>query len=324
MLTDTSIDPEARISGLKMMARDREPEAFDTLQSILESTKENEQVRMGAAHAVCLLDKRDAYPLVLKALSGDDVEIRNEVISNIYMLHDSRLLFPLVNLFNQLDDKKVHDWHAESDIVRAIGYTADPRAVNFLQNLDDHPQLQQAARAAYESCRVNHDFMYTFHGKESKRLKATKGEHFKGHVLRGKQTLRNPTVDEFLRDEMQDGFGMASYVVQPNDPEKPFDLHNVSMTIALRRSEHLVTSAKGEDVLAAGEIGFDLESGEIGYLSNQSAGYMPGVSSIAWIRGALGRTDIQPREFTNVWPAHDYCSPDFLIIHPLYRESSQS
>jgi hypothetical protein len=71
------------------------------------------------------------------------------------------------------------------------------------------------------------------------------------------------------------------------------------MLLAARRSEH-VMCAGGRDVLAAGEIEF--EGGEVTYVSNQSTGYCPDVSSWPVVapaldRAGIGRPDAYSAEF---------------------------
>ncbi|MFY1688460.1 hypothetical protein [Plantactinospora sp. WMMB782] len=80
------------------------------------------------------------------------------------------------------------------------------------------------------------------------------------------------------------------------------------LRLAPRRSEH-VSCAEGQDVLAAGEVAFELESTRrsaassgrwvVGYVSNQSTGYCPDLDSWAAVAPALDRAGLpHPGGFT--------------------------
>ena len=90
---------------------------------------------------------------------------------------------------------------------------------------------------------------------------------------------------EWLRgnpDSLADG---STYVV---------DLRGV-LRLAPRRSEH-VHCASGDDVLGAGEIRFGRTGStlRVAYLSNQSAGYCPDVTSLEMVVAAIRRTGVNP------------------------------
>jgi hypothetical protein len=78
------------------------------------------------------------------------------------------------------------------------------------------------------------------------------------------------------------------------------DVHG-SLWLAPRRSEH-VACARGNEVLAAGEIQFEPDAGEwiVNEISNQSTGYCPNLNSWSAVEGALDRAGVgHPDNFTH-------------------------
>ena len=86
-------------------------------------------------------------------------------------------------------------------------------------------------------------------------------------------------------------------------------------------NEH-VAVARGEDVIAAGEIKF--EKGEDGwtttYMNNRSNGYFPATSCLHWLTNALDRAGIpHSGKWDYTHPREGCNDADFLSIHPLYQ-----
>ena len=110
----------------------------------------------------------------------------------------------------------------------------------------------------------------------------------------GEPILSSANVLSWLHNTNQtqevDGLFWATYIVSKEE----------TLYISDRRSEH-VACAKGEEVLAAGEIGFGIEKGkpEILEISNQSTGYCPEPESWNTVEKVLRNTQIPfPTDFT--------------------------
>ena len=113
-----------RIDAIILAGQKKEQGARDALRMIIHNEKDALEARVHAVRALCNLDKHEAYPVLLETLDNPNQEIRMEAITSSYFLGDSRILFPLVNLYNRLDPEKEEDLLARYAIIRALGASA--------------------------------------------------------------------------------------------------------------------------------------------------------------------------------------------------------
>jgi hypothetical protein len=313
---DKNLDPEERSRSITLLARCKRAEALQTLKTIVDDERDPLQVRVYAVNGLLQLDKREVFPLLPQLLTHKHPDIRKEAIDSAHLLADSRMLFPLVNLYHRLDPAKEEDALARYAILRALGQMGDPRATGFLDHICVSPD-QNAKRLAEEArreCAGNSMMRYTFAGDEEKYRIALRGTHYQGAPLYDARNLLEERVQRFLTDARQpDGLCYATYVVLPDDEFHLEESSTCHLILAPRRSEH-VTAARGKDVLAAGEIGIDPQALTIPYIDNHSAGYLPDASSFAWVSKALEHTELplKTRAFSSVYPPNGYFTEDFL------------
>jgi hypothetical protein len=308
---------EERNDAIILAGRKREPGACDALAGIINDETDELDARVHAARALCSLDKHDAYPVFLEILASPNKEIILEAIASAYLLNDTRTLFPLVNLHNKLDTAKEQDSLAGYEIIRALGASADPRSTMFLEELckSENADTARLSKEALAECKGVSEMLYTFNGPEAQRKNAaeTKG----GKVIWSKQDLK--TALAAMKDEQIGGACYATYVVLPHTGDRPFS-NGCYLVLAPRRSEH-VFAAKGQDILAAGEIGINQETLAVEYIDNHSGGYLPDATSFKWVKNALVQAEINcPKGFSALYPDGGYFTDAFLSQQPLYKK----
>ncbi|MEM2915937.1 MAG: HEAT repeat domain-containing protein [Candidatus Woesearchaeota archaeon] len=309
-----------RIDAIMLTGRKKEPQAYKTLAKIIQDENDELEARVHAVRALCNLDKHEAYPILLKTLENANKDIRLEAIASAYLLNDSRILFPLVNIYNQLNPNNEEESIERYAIIRALGASEDSRATEFLKSLCTSKDTNTArlAREALNACRFASEMLYTFNGPESQRNEATRKNI--GRAIWSAQDLKKAI--SMIKDEQKNGAYYATYVILPIDKDIPFGKgKGCYLVLAPRRSEH-VCVAKGQDVLGAGEIGINKETLEVDYVDNHSGGYLPGKTSFRWVKNALDRARINCplKEFSANYPPNGYFTDEFLSQQPLYKK----
>ncbi len=309
---------EERIDAIMLTGQKKEPGALNALTGIINDEQDALEARVHAVRALCSLDKHEAYPVLLKSLTNPNQEIRMEAIASAYFLEDSRILFPLVNLYNSLDPAKEDDSLAQYQIIRTLGASADPRAAGFLEQLCGSGAKHTVclAKEALAECSGISEMLYTFNGPESRRENAAKTQG--GMVIWSRYDLK--TALAAIKDGQKSQACYAAYAVLPQQGDKPFH-EGCVLVLAPKQSEH-VCAARGNDVLAAGEIGINTETFAVEYADNHSGGYLPGATSFKWVKDALEQAEITfPMQgFPRLYPDGGYFTDEFLSQQPLYRK----
>lgn len=329
IITNKNLSPEDCInnifgieSDIKNGNVDMDKKCLGALVSVIYDDSYNLRVRLAAITGVALLgtvNKRDVFPFFLNFLNYESnkpeaQEISRQAVENIYLLNDSRALFLLAKKYFELSQEKEHDRLLGHSIIEAIGNLADPRAENFFESLHTGaPQMTATLAArALEKCRNNTNFLYTFHGNEDyRKAVAEQPQPTDSYmVVAGASDLQSQNLPEFVLQEERAGIGYAIYVVLPKSKNSPFS-GECQLLIGPRRSEHY-RLARGEDVLAAGEIGIKRD-GTIAYVNNHSSSYFPGKTSFHWLSKALASAQVphDKKQFDRVWP-ENYFEKNFL------------
>lgn len=317
---DKQAPTESQIASIHhwVLHQKHNPELVGALNSIIQDNSIELPVRLHATHGLCQLDRHKAYQYVKDLIVHPHPEICKEAIASAYLLGDSRMLFPLVNIFNNLSAEKEEDALKRYDIIRTIGQSADPRAKQFLESMYQHSDenIAKLARTANASCSQNTNMLYTFNGDRQKLEHALNSQEPE-NVLAGKNDLEK--CMSFMKDEPMGELKCSLYVVVPENTGKLFS--GCRMILAPKRSEH-VAAAKGLDVLAAGEIGVNPEKMAVEYMDNHSGGYCPDANTFKWASDALLKADIPftMPAFSINWPDGSYFTKAFLSQQPYYKK----
>ena len=224
---------------------------FDELVELVKSSKLSDYDKCKAILQLAKTEDRRLYELFLSLINKEKSYVRRDLIIGIGLLHDSRVLFPLVNLYNNSEIPE------KEKIIMAMGELRDPRSLSFLKEVIQK-NGNSLAEFALQSYSVIYSsiivpYYYRFIGMEEERLDAQNSDPIN---LKNKKTLeKNLGIIEHTLNK-----GLPqTYVVLPSGFYIGGFLH-----------EH-VRAAKGRDVLAAGEVEFDKEL-NVKYINNRSNG----------------------------------------------------
>jgi len=249
---------------------------------------------------------REVYDSLLQMVQ--DPDIYEDALEDFGTSRDSRALFVLANLYNGLGFK------GKKAVIYAFHKLADPRAVDFLTEIaraSDNNDIKYIAQKAADESERNTYFSYTFVWDEDMRKRAEQKE---GRVLvADKAVLQKDDVREILEDFAAD-----------NRPQTYVVTLDGKFYIGGNVQEH-VEVAKGQDVLAAGEVEFDLDTFDITYINNRSNGYYPGATSFRWVKEALAETGIKLLDnFSEIFPRDGFTCDDILHMFPFYKDNPNS
>ncbi|MBD3259552.1 hypothetical protein GF371_02865 [Candidatus Woesearchaeota archaeon] len=262
---------------------------------------ENPKIKSAISSTLGRIGGRQVYEPLLELIQDPDVY--KDALEDLGTARDSRAIFVFANLYNSLEPK------GRKAVLYAFEKLADPRAVDFLAGIAETAEgsdISEIAQEAAEKSRRNTYFSYTFVWDEETRKKAEQKE---GRILvAGKADLQRKEVADILKD-------FASF----HRPQTYVVALDGKFYIGGNVQEH-VEVAKGEDVLTAGEVEFDLETFDVAYINNRSNGFYPGKTSFRWIKEALAGTDIRaPEDFSEVFPRDGFTCDDILHMFPFYN-----
>jgi hypothetical protein len=309
---DRGLSLEERLNRIRQLARLHEPGEFEALVDLVRDRDEDRRIRWWGVYGLSLQEKRRAFPAMMELLLDPDAELRHEAVTRLPALGDSRSLFALVNLFGRTDSEK--DQLLAGAILRAVGETGDPRAGEWLRERAETAKgtLAVLAKGALLRCPPSReDFLYTFIGREEERRRLVETSAGRGVTISNPSALHDASVREFLGGEN----GFALYVVLPADPVDPFK-GGTRLVIAPRRTEH-VAAALGADVLAAGEVAFDVD--RVVEIDNHSGGYYPAPGSFGWTQRALEAAGLpfEGNGYSRAWPPEGFFDEGVLSRFPL-------
>lgn len=319
-----TIPMQARLSEIILLGEEKPEHALEDLLAIIYDRDDDIQARTHAVQALAKLDKRTVFPVMLDLLEPSaEYALRCQAAASAYLLHDTRVLFPLVNLFNRLDPAQEHDRSLGCRILESLREMADPRAAEFLGRVrrSGTGTTARLAGEAYDRSIANDRVLYTFIGDEQARKAAEELDLVHTKHVRKPEDLCAPEVQEWLRSE-RPGAPNAIYVVRPAEAGKPFS-GALELIIAPRRTEHYLV-ARGSDVLAAGQLLIDPDTLRVLGADNHSGGYLCAPNSFTWLRAAARHAGVRfdLEEFSALYPKDGYCADDFLSqfrFHPAYR-----
>ncbi len=283
IIQNPSIPLDQRCDELVLAGRDKDTRAFPEVVHIVQNPKQDSLLRSAAVLALCQYDKFSAFPVLVSLF--DNPHLQYDVISHCPLLKDSRVLFPMIALYDRLAamprDQEDNAYLLQNAILRSLKLLGDDRATRMLKNNRWKSEQYSLVSEVNEACE-NHPLSYSYCGPESV-LRAAQAN--------GPKSIPIPSSSDILRARpfLSQENGIATYVVVDG-----------TLYLAHRRSEHYI-AAGGNDVLAAGEITF--AGNTVTDIDNHSGGYVPGVSSFAAVSAALTKANItHPKTFTRIWP----------------------
>lgn len=244
-------------------------------------------------------DDRRTFPLLINALQ--DEKLQEYAVKSLAQNKDSRGLFPLVNVCNQVTHPVI-----QQRILQYMYETRDPRAEDFLRTYlsDPHKPYQDIAEWALKSCAGNINFLYRYAGADESFRQA---QSVTGQIVVTNEQL---TLKENLIEENQRG-------VQAQKPQTFIVDSEGVMYIGGLLNEH-GDVARGSDVKAAGEVIF-VKCGQIwavDYINNRSNSYYPHPSSFIWAKQYLDQTGVQCRKdyYDETFPRDGFNDAEFLEL----------
>jgi hypothetical protein len=278
--------------------------------NILEDLSTHKTPYMRAAVSICMDNLRgyDIHELRKKMIEDEDSKVKQATILSMGASRDSRSLFCLVNLYNNSQKE------TREKVLIALKDLRDPRSPEFLEVVISKEEgfLKKLAQEALASTDIHEKFAYSFHGKKEMLELAKKKQA--GILITSYGDIAK--MDEILQSDVDYHlFKPQTYIVST---EGDFYLGGYD-------NEHVVT-AKGRDVIAAGEASFEKEDGKwkITYLNNRSNGFYPASTCYRFVQESLEGTRISfPSEFSETFPKEGYYSHDFLYSQPFFDSTKK-
>lgn len=227
---------------------------------------------------------RPAYDIWLKLLEHENNKVVERAILAAGDLKDSRCIFPMANMYLRKENSQLR-----FAAINALAKIGDPRGIELLPVLleqEKDPKLRNAIENCIKEQDYSEQFLYTFNGPEEKRLKAIENDiRIKIKTKKDFYKLSEKGYwDDIKKGKIWGGqsVGPQTFIVDKN---KDFYIGGPV-------EEH-VKVAKGQDVLAAGEVWFgeDVDKYEempdrewphlfIYEINHRSYGYCPAQSSL--------------------------------------------
>lgn len=286
--------------------------ALSIVRNVLKDS--DQYVRSAAVLCLGRIKGREVYADIINSMLDPEEYVRCDAVIALGETGDSRGLFTLSNYFKHVG------YEEKKRVLIAMKLLADPRAIAFLDDVirpsnknSGNGTLKNLAEEAKESSldRINGIFTYTYHGREANVIAA---ENVSGQIcLRESNDLNK--IENIFSD-------LATF--KPPRPQSYIVDLEGNLFIGGYIMEH-VDVAKGNEVLAAGEIFFEKQSGKwsVSYVNNRSNGYYPdGLSSFKFVKAALNENDTNIKfnfgKFSENFPKISYNDPEFLVNHPFF------
>lgn len=272
--------------------------------------------KCSAVQAIARKGGRDAYSRLIDIVREEkEQDLINAAIIAMAQTktcaetYDSRFLFPLVNLYNH-GNRQI-----KACTLMAINRIKDPRAIDFIEHIQTTEQDQNLRELAGKYNPAP-KFAYTFAGTEDE-LQNARNTNCLRIRLKEPEDL-HPLVLYFekpgLVRKTEEDYGPLTYIVD--------EKRNLFIGGFIESEEH-VSAARGENVLAAGEITAGIEGGKwiVKEINNRSIGYHPARSTFDIVGAILDHIGLQnPGKFTYLHPREGFFSDDFLSLFPFHPE----
>ncbi len=277
-------------------------------QSIIERLMSDNStyLRCSLAMVVGYRSERSSYNLLLRLINDKDESVRESAILALGVSKDSRAIFALANYFQGAS------YQIKKAIIHSLVQSEDPRVKDFLNYVSQNDtELKAKAETELLKYKPKEDFRYTFASSEEmfEKAKAKTGQI----VIESQKSLEDC---KDIMDQAQEGVGH----IRPQTYVITLDR---KLVIGGLLGEHVYV-AKGEDVLAAGEIIFEKDSDTnkwfVKYVNNRSNGYYPARECFVHVKNALdaAQIDFDGKEFSEVFPKDGYFTEDFLRDKSLF------
>lgn len=266
------------------------------------------QEKIAAVHALGRVQDRAAYSVLMEILEKENREKGNKEEGNeelaahailaLAQIKDSRVLFPVINYANLKESPLIRQ-----RVLQYICYTKDPRAEAFLEEYlqGSGKPFQDIAEKAMGECRGNPEFSYRYNGSDEDCHEASRAQ---GQVKVSGKGLAS--INDIMEEYKKPDFTRPqTYIINLQG----------EMFVGGHLQEH-VQVARGQDVLAAGEVTFKEEDNlwKVESINYRSCGYYPDKSSFFWVKKFFKNSDVrlEKNAFDEKFPRLGYNDPDFL------------
>jgi len=277
-----------------------------------------------AVQAISRIGGRDAYGKLIDIIRHEtETDVINSAIIAMAQTNiapdtkDSRMLFPLVNIYNNTDE-----YQTKVNILNALSAIQDPRTMDFLEQIlvTENKNIQDIIESCMHAQNIFREFKYTFTKAdepdltqlEEMRKRAEKGEKKRIQINHCSDIPALLIYVPSLR-HTADILGPLTYIIDENK----------KMFIGANTEEHVET-AKGTNVIAAGEISFTQHTDgkwELVELNNRSNGYFPARTSFPIVAKVLEKAEIKHAgQFSYLHPRDGFFSDEFLSMFPFHPE----
>jgi len=290
-------------------------------------SKNDTYAKCTAVQAVARIGGRDAYGKLIAIIRN---ETENDVINSAIIAmaqtniapdtKDSRMLFPLVNLYNNASE-----YQTKVNILNALSAIKDPRTMDFLEQilLTEKKNIQDVIESCMHAQNIFKEFKYTFTKADEpdmaqvEKIK-TNAENAEKKRIQINHYSNIPALPIYIPSlrHTADILGPLTYIIDENK----------KMFIGANTEEHVET-AKSANVIAAGEISFTQHTDgtwELIELNNRSNGYFPARTSFPIVAKVLEKAEIKHSgQFSYLHPRDGFFSDEFLSMfpfHPQYEE----
>lgn len=232
-------------------------------------------------------DSGDSFDNLLKLSRDNDKDVRSDSFLSMGLSKNNRYFLVLAK---RLVDSS--DGGEKQRIWMALEEMKDPRTLSAVLSIKDPPTriLRRIGN------NIDPKYEYRFIGSRDMLLRAKKGN-----------TIR-ACGSEIIK------YGESFEMVDETYPHTYVILPNGKFYLGDRRTEH-VNVARGENVLAAGEVVFwrNYRALQVKYINNRSNGYYPGSESEKHLEDSLKEiVDEPPTRFTEVFPKNGFFDEEFL------------
>jgi len=296
---------DTREYSTMILAKPTEEIKFSEIEQLL--LKEDPYARSTAAQAIGKKGGRQAYTYLIQLMKDADEGVKETAIIATAQTKDSRFIFPLANLYNQ------GDYKTKKAVITALKHLKDPRAIDFLEELqEENATLRTRIKECIQEQDSTKRFEYTFIGTEKEREKAKQKKKFRLPLHKPEDLHPLAIYLENVIRKSIESYGPLTYIVNENG----------KLYIGGLTEEH-VEVARGDNVLAAGEINVNIDRGKwkITKINNSSNGYFPARTSFRIIHSLLDHLGFKhPGKFTYLHPREGFFSDDFLRMFPFHPE----
>lgn len=246
--------------------------------------------RSVAAFLYGKIDTGNSFDNLLRLSKDNDRAVKFDSILSMGLSKNNRYFLVLAKRLVDSSDRE-----EKQRIWMALEEMKDPRTLSAVQS--DRIMKDLPTRILRKiGNEINRDYQYRFIGSRDMLERAREGKTFR-----------------WCGDEIVN-YGKSLEMIDDTYPHTYVILPDGKFYLGDRRTEH-VNVARGENVLAAGEVVFwrNYRGLQVRYINNRSNGYYPGSESEKHLEDSLKEIVDEPlTKFTEVFPKNGFFDEEFL------------